>query len=130
MTRTLLVEIHDRDADLVRLDQLSRLLLRDLRRLGLDTERRPVRAPSGTKSGSAVAVASLLVGLAGTPALKAFVNGIFDWLGPRNGSVKISCGDRSIELATATPGERRELFEWLLACDETMRNPDRRAQGD
>jgi hypothetical protein len=130
MTQTLLVEIHEHGADPARLDQLSRHLLKDLRRLGLRTERQPVRAPAGTKSGSAVAVASLLVGLAGTPALKAFVTGIFDWLGPRRGSVKISCGDRSVELSTATPAERRELFEWLQTCDEETRNPDRNSRDD
>ncbi|MGI5417751.1 effector-associated constant component EACC1 [Actinomadura luteofluorescens] len=117
MARTLLVEIFDHDADPVRLDQLSRNLLRDLRRLGLRTDRRPVEAPAGAKAASAVAISTLVVGLAGTAAFKAFVNGVFEWLGPRRGGLKISCGDRSVELSAATPGERRELLEWLLACD-------------
>ncbi|WP_024934407.1 effector-associated constant component EACC1 [Actinomadura welshii] len=122
MTRTVLVEIHERGADPVRLDQLSRHLLKDLRRVGVQAERRAVRAPAGAKSGSAVAIATLLVGLGGTPAMEAFVNGIFGWLGPRRGNIKISCGDRSVELSAATPGERRELLEWLLTCDEETRD--------
>ncbi|TDB92491.1 hypothetical protein [Actinomadura sp. 7K534] len=117
MTPVVLVEIAESGADAARLDLLGRRLLRDLRDLGLDAERPAVQPPPGAKSGTSVAVASLLVGLAGTPALVALVNGLFGWLGPRRGNVKISCGDRSIELSAATPAEGQRLFEWLQACE-------------
>ncbi|SNS82844.1 effector-associated constant component EACC1 [Actinomadura mexicana] len=130
MTRTLLVEILDHDADPVRLDQLSRHLLRDLRKLGLKTDRRPVAVPAGAKSAAAAALSALVVGLAGRSAVTAFVSGVFEWLGPRRGGLKISCGDRSVELSAATPGERRELLEWLLACDGGAWAQNRDGRGD
>jgi hypothetical protein len=124
MTAVLLVEIAEHGADPARLDELSRRLLRDLRDLGLDAARPTAPPPAGAKSASAVAVASLLVGLAGRPALVALVNGLFGWLGPRRGNVKISCGDRSIELSAATPAEGQRLFEWLQECDQRTPEPD------
>ncbi|WP_168221122.1 hypothetical protein [Actinomadura sp. WMMA1423] len=130
MTRTVLVEVFDHDADPPRLDQLSRHLLRELRELGLQTVREPVRAPAGTKAGSAVTISTLAVALAGTPTCKAFVTGVFGWLGPRRGGLKISCGDRSVELSAATPGERQELLEWLLRCDGETWEQDRDGRGD
>lgn len=130
MTRTLLVEVFEHEADPARLDQLSRQLLRELRKLGLPTDRQPVRAPTGTKAGSATAISTLAVALMGKPALEAFVNGVFGWLGPRRGGLKISCGDRSVDLSAATPGERRELLEWLLRCDGGAWERDRDGLGD
>ncbi len=121
MAPTVLVEISESNADAARLDQMTRRLLGDLRRHGLQIERPAVQAPDGAKSGSAVAVASLLVALAGTPAANALVNGIFAWLGPRRASVKISCGDGSIELSAATAEEQRRLIEWLRTCHEETR---------
>lgn len=123
MAPTVLVEISQENADDARLDQLSRQLLDHLRKHGLQAGRATGRAPAGAKSGAAVAVASLLVALAGTPAMKAFVNGMFAWLGPRRASVKVSCGDSSIELSAATAEEQRELIEWLRTCHQET--PDR-----
>lgn len=127
MTPDILIEISEDNADPTRLDQLSRYLLRDLRQLGLTARRPASQAPPGTKSGSAITIATLLVGLAGTPASRALVNGIFGWLGPRKGRVKISYGDASIEVSAANPAERDRLFEWLETC--TKQPPGRDQQG-
>ncbi len=121
MAPTLLVEVSEWNADVARLDQLSRRLLADLRRQGVQVERSAGAAPVGAKSASAVAVAGLVVALARTPAAQAFVNGVFAWLGPRKGSVKISCGDNSIELSAATADEQRRLIEWLQTCNGETR---------
>ncbi|WP_344899184.1 effector-associated constant component EACC1 [Actinomadura meridiana] len=93
-------------------------MLRDLRRLGLAASLPPARAPRGAKSGAAVTLATLLVAISGSAASRALVTGIFGWLGPRKGKVKISSGDTSIELSAATPAERERLVEWLLARGE------------
>ncbi|TDC60801.1 hypothetical protein E1200_29885 [Actinomadura sp. GC306] len=126
MTAVVVLEIAENGADAARLDLLSRRLLRDLRDLGLDAERLAVAPPAGAKSGTSGAVTSLVVGLAGTQALVAMINGLFGWLGPRRGNVKISCGDRSIELSAATPAEGQRLFEWLQTCDR--QNPETDAE--
>ena len=130
MTSVVLVEISESGADPERLDQLSRRLLKDLRELGLDAERPTGRAPAGAKSGTAVALMGLVVAFAGTPAMTALVNGLFNWLGPRRGSVKISCGDRSIELSSATPAEGQRLYEWLRTCDQQAQGPDGEGPGE
>ncbi|MCP9968171.1 hypothetical protein LUW76_22610 [Actinomadura madurae] len=116
------MEIFEEDADRLRLDELSRRLLKDLRRGGLDVERSAAEAPAGAKSGAAVAISSLLVAFSGAAGGKALVQGIFSWLGPRRGSVKISCGDRVIELSAATPERQQQLFEWLQSCGEEVEN--------
>ncbi|MEU5883487.1 hypothetical protein [Spirillospora sp. NPDC047279] len=118
MTLVVMVEVSEEGADAVRMDQASRRLLTDLRSRGLDAERAAVRAPEGAKSAAATSLATLLIGLASTSAIGAMVNGIFGWLGPRKGSVKVSCGDRSIELSAATTAERDQLIEWLNAWVE------------
>lgn len=77
MTASVLVEIGENGADPARIDQLVRRLQRDLRDLGLEAERPVVPPPAGAESGASAAAASLVVGLAGAPALVALVNGLF-----------------------------------------------------
>ncbi|HEY8482336.1 MAG TPA: hypothetical protein VIL71_21130 [Spirillospora sp.] len=128
MTPVVSVEISEDGADPVRLDRLGRRLLRDLHDLGLDARHAASPAPAGAKSGSSAVGTSLLVAIAGAPAMAALVNGIFGWLRPRRGTVKISCGDRSIELSAATPAEGRRLFEWLQECDQQAPAPRERGE--
>lgn len=130
ITPAVSIEVSEDGADPARLDQSSRHLLRDLRKLGLPAELPAAQAPPGAKSGSAIAIATLLVGLAGTSASGSLVIGIFNWLGPRRGKVKISYGDTSIELSAATRAERDRLIEWLQANTEQTHQDPRDRDGE
>jgi hypothetical protein len=130
MACTVQVEIFEDNADRLRLDELSRRLLKDLRSGGLDAERSAAEAPAGAKAGAAVAISSLLVAFSGAAGGRVLVQSIFSWLGPRRGSVKISCGDQAIELSTATPEMQQQLFEWLQSCSEEVENSNPESRED
>jgi hypothetical protein len=118
------IELFEGNADLERLDDLSRNLRNDLRHREISVDLLPARAPSGAKSGTAVTVGALVALVMSSPAVASLVTGIFDWLGrSRVRSVKISCGDKSIELSSATAEERRRLIELLEEHIRTEEHP-------
>lgn len=118
MASSVMIEISEDNSDSLRLDQSSRRLLLDLRRLGLAASLPSAQTPPGAKAAGAITLATLVVGLSGPAAARALVTGLFAWLGPRKGSVKISSGDTSIELSAATRAERERLVEWLTTRGE------------
>jgi hypothetical protein len=77
---TVRVEVSETDADLRRLDQLSRNLLREFRALGVEAERSREEAPAGSKSGIAVTVWALAVAAGNSPGFANLVSGMFGWL--------------------------------------------------
>jgi Effector Associated Constant Component 1 len=115
---TVQVEISEADADLRRIDQLSRNLLREFRAQGVEAERSREEAPAGSKSGTAVTVWALAVAVGNSPSFANLVSGMFGWLERGRGrTVKLVHGDRSIEISSASATQQRQLLaEWLEAC--------------
>jgi hypothetical protein len=120
MPLTVRVEVSETDADLRRLDQLSRNLLREFRALGVQAERSREEAPAGSKSGTAVTVWALAVAVGNSPGFANLVSGMFGWLERGRGrTIKLVDGDRSIEISSASSTQQRQLLaEWLEACDQ------------
>jgi hypothetical protein len=79
------------------------------------TPARQGELPPGAKSGNSVAWGTLIVTLASSRALTAFIGTINSWLGrQKRGSVTVRIGDDELVLSNAAPAEQRRLVEaWL-----------------
>ncbi|KDN81012.1 hypothetical protein KCH_71060 [Kitasatospora cheerisanensis KCTC 2395] len=79
-------------------------------------------APAGSRAGDAVVYSSLLLSLAGTPALRALILLAQDWLARRNsGTIRIKVGDNELEIAAGRPRQTEaaiEAFTSLVAAAE------------
>lgn len=111
---TVRLKLSEANADLERLDDLSRSLMNELRHREIAVESQVTQVPSGAKSNTAITVGALMVAVANSPAVANLVTGILDWLRRgRERSVKLSYGDVSIELSSASKEEQRRLTQWL-----------------
>lgn len=84
-------------------------------------------APAGSRSSGAEIYDSLILGLAGVPAVRSLVLLVQDWLARRNsGTVDISVGSRRITLTGGTDKARREAVTAFLAhlSEEAVRPGD------
>ena len=104
------------DDDLAEISDASDRLQDELRRLDFDRLERPgAPAGPGTRSGTAVAVGTL-VGLVSSPVvLRAVVDVVKSWLErQKRGSVTVKCGEDSIELTAATRAQQDALVQAFL----------------
>jgi Effector Associated Constant Component 1 len=116
---TALLEISEEHADPLRMDELTRLLYRDMTDRGLRVERGAVSAPPGSKSGTAAVIGAVTVAAASSPVIVALVEGVFAWLTAGRiarvqRTIKITRGDASIELSDPSPEQKQQLIEWLI----------------
>jgi Effector Associated Constant Component 1 len=116
----LLVALHpEAGADAAQVDRLTRQLRNELRSLDVDAVRPVDRGapPPGAKSGATASLTELLVTMsAGGGVFVTVIATIKDWLGRRAGGSKVTLtidGD-TLEIDSATPGERTELIETFL----------------
>ncbi|GAA1108186.1 effector-associated constant component EACC1 [Kitasatospora arboriphila] len=73
-------------------------------------------APRGTRAGDATVYSSLVLGLAGAPAVRALILLVQDWLARRtSGTVTIRIGDSELVLEAGSPAGRRRIVEAFLA---------------
>ncbi|KIQ66612.1 hypothetical protein TR51_03535 [Kitasatospora griseola] len=73
-------------------------------------------APAGTRAGDVTAYSSLILGLAGAPAVRSLILLVQDWLARRaSGTVTLQVGDDRLELSAGSPAERRRIVEAFLA---------------
>ncbi|MEV7122998.1 hypothetical protein [Kitasatospora griseola] len=69
-------------------------------------------APAGTRAGETVVYSSLLLSLAGTPALRALILLVQDWLARRNsGTIHIKVGDNVLEITAGKPRQTAAAIE-------------------
>ncbi|MFF2626876.1 hypothetical protein ACFVUN_14005 [Kitasatospora griseola] len=73
-------------------------------------------APAGTRAGDVTAYSSLILGLAGAPAVRSLILLVQDWLARRaSGTVTVQVGGDRLELSAGSPAERRRIVEAFLA---------------
>ncbi|MEV7027006.1 hypothetical protein [Kitasatospora sp. NPDC093558] len=77
-------------------------------------------APKGTRAGDLLSHTSLIVGLAGAPALTALVAVVQSWLSRRGcGTVTVRIGADELQLTAATRAEQRRLVELFVEAHTT-----------
>ena len=114
------VELVEPDGDLEALDALMRDLLQELLQLDVESVSTvPVApAPPGSKGLDLAAAAALLVQVKGSAtALTAVVSAVRAWLqrGKDSGaSVKLTIGERTLELSRATTEQQERLVQEFL----------------
>lgn len=94
-----------------------RYLLEELSEAGVaDVERSLVDAPPGTRTGGAVEVGALLIGLGGTGATLPVLIGLLrDWLSRRSsGTLRLKIGEDELELTGADEAMRQRALEDFL----------------
>ncbi|MFJ8441652.1 hypothetical protein [Kitasatospora griseola] len=73
-------------------------------------------APAGTRAGDVTAYSSLILGLAGAPAVRSLILLVQDWLARRaSGTVTLQVGGDRLELSAGSPAERRRTVDAFLA---------------
>jgi hypothetical protein len=110
------LELHEAGADQARMDKLTMHVITQIS--GLDAKaRRAVSAPpSGAKSGTGLAIATVLVACASSPVLAELIGLLRDWLNRRDDrGVRLTDKDgSSIELTRDSDEEDLALLqEWL-----------------
>lgn len=107
-----------RDGDAEQTEEELQYLLAELSELELPSIDRVTRgpAPDGSRSGDAVEVGALLIGLGGSGALLPVLVGLAqDWLGRRrSGSIRMKIGDDELELTAASDEMQRHTLEEFL----------------
>ncbi|MFC9612334.1 hypothetical protein [Streptomyces sp. NPDC056938] len=81
-------------------------------------------APVGTRAGDVTTYTSLVLGLAGAPALKSLIGLAQDWLARRNsGSIDLQSGDDKLHLTSVSRADQRKAIEAFIA-KVVERSPD------
>ncbi|PYC75791.1 hypothetical protein C7C46_23655 [Streptomyces tateyamensis] len=80
--------------------------------------------PSGTRSGDVVDYASLVIGVAGAPALKSLILLAQDWLARRNsGTIDLKVGDHELHLTSVSRSDQRRAIEAFVQA-ANIQSPD------
>lgn len=73
-------------------------------------------APHGTRAADATVYSSLVLGLAGAPAIRSLILLVQDWLARRtSGTVTLRINGDELVLDAGSPAERRRIVEAFLA---------------
>ncbi|GAA4830215.1 hypothetical protein [Kitasatospora terrestris] len=73
-------------------------------------------APHGTRAADTTLYSSLILSLAGAPAVRSLILLVQDWLARRtSGKVTLRIGDNELILESGSPAERRRNVEAFLA---------------
>ncbi|EFL27049.1 hypothetical protein SSOG_06763 [Streptomyces himastatinicus ATCC 53653] len=99
-------------------DEAVGFLIEEIEQLGIVSLAHPQAsaAPAGSRSSGAEIYSSLILGLAGAPAVRSLVLLAQDWLARRNsGTIDISVGPHRITLTGGTDKARREAVTTFLA---------------
>ncbi len=121
MDQDLLVSIGDKDADDERLEELALALRAELLATDVDAVRqaRAGPAPAGTRAGLDIAMlGTLLVSVKmSAEAVGAVVGTVRSWLArgkSTSHSVKLTIGDRTLELQSASSEQQERLIQEFL----------------
>ncbi|GAA2254953.1 effector-associated constant component EACC1 [Streptomyces indiaensis] len=110
------------DGDPEHTEEELQYLLAELQQIDLASVDRvsSAPAPSGTRSGDAVELGALLIGLGGSGALLPVLVGLVqDWLNrQRSATIRLKIGDDEIELTTACDDMRQRALEEFLRRHE------------
>jgi hypothetical protein len=93
-------------------------LIEELAQLDIDRlEQVPAGVtPEGARAGELTEIGTLAVALASTPALRALIGVLQDWLGRRrSGTIRMKIGDDEIELSATSPPLQQQALEAFLA---------------
>ncbi|MFJ6565585.1 hypothetical protein ACIQMV_38250 [Streptomyces sp. NPDC091412] len=72
--------------------------------------------PDGTRAGSVTIYSSLVLGLAGAPAVRSLILLVQDWLARRTtGTITLRIEGNELNLEAGSPAERRRIVEAFLA---------------
>ncbi|MDX2935063.1 hypothetical protein [Streptomyces ipomoeae] len=106
------------DDDSLRLERDMEYLLEDLKRLNV-TDLRHLSAgpaPDGTRGGDVVTYTSVILGIAGMPALRSLIGLVQDWLTRRNsGTVELKIGEDELRLTSVSRVEQRRAIDAFVA---------------
>ncbi|OKJ15841.1 effector-associated constant component EACC1 [Kitasatospora sp. CB01950] len=81
-------------------------------------------APQGTRAGDATVYSSLVLGLAGAPAVRSLILLVQDWLARRtSGTVTLRIGDDELVMEAGSPADRRRIAEAFLAHHASTDRP-------
>ncbi|MFD7547338.1 hypothetical protein ACFV0R_20890 [Streptomyces sp. NPDC059578] len=81
--------------------------------------------PPGTRAGDTTLYSSLILGLAGAPAMRSLVLLVQDWLARRTtGTVTLRIEDNELHLEAGSPAERRRMVEAFLAHLSSTDGPE------
>jgi hypothetical protein len=124
MNIDILIETSDIDADPERLDQLAGRLRHDLLELDVDSvvAARAPDAPAGSKGLDMADIGSLLVSMKMSIDLaEKVVSVIRGWIkrSPQSRSVKITVGDKTVELSDVTVDQQQQILERLFEVPRT-----------
>ncbi|MCW7947306.1 hypothetical protein AAW14_36510 [Streptomyces hygroscopicus] len=73
-------------------------------------------APAGTRAGDVSTYTSLVLGLAGAPALRALIRLAQDWLARRNsGSIDLKLGDDELHMTSVSRADQQRAVEAFIA---------------
>ncbi|MFD4393770.1 hypothetical protein [Kitasatospora sp. NPDC058478] len=93
-------------------------LLEEIQQLTLNRLAHEPAAPSpaGTRAGEAATYTSVVLGLAGAPALKSLILLAQDWLTRRNsGTIDIKLGEDELHLTSVSRADQRRAIEAFTA---------------
>jgi hypothetical protein len=92
----------------------------------LRMEHRPAPpSPRGTRAGDVTVYSSLVLGLAGAPAVRSLVLLVQDWLARRtSGTVTLRIDGNEMVMEAGSPAERRRLVEAFLAHLASTARPE------
>ncbi|MEU3494424.1 hypothetical protein [Kitasatospora cineracea] len=83
-----------------------------------------VPAPAGARAGEVATYTSVVLGLAGAPALKSMILLAQDWLTRRNsGTIDIKLGEDELHLTSASRADQRRAIE-VFTAKAADRSPD------
>ncbi len=119
MTTDITIELGETDADAELLEQLTYNLREELLETPVDSVAVPTvgEAPEGSRALGIAAIGALLVNFAGSAdALKQVVGVVRSWFNkkPAQRTLKITVGDKVLELSAATAEEQQELVDGFL----------------
>ncbi|GAA3243149.1 effector-associated constant component EACC1 [Actinocorallia longicatena] len=107
-------DVSEEHSDLHRRDELARQFRRRLAERGVAAVPSGGPPPPGAKSATAAAIGTVAVAVGSSPVIAALVEGVFAWLSARGRrTVRVSVGDRVIELSDPSPEQERHLIAWI-----------------
>jgi hypothetical protein len=111
------IEVFEPEADAEAIDELTRTLRMELLELDVDAVSSPVAGPPppGSKGLELAAIGALVVQLrASAQVVGTVVSAVRSWLqrgGSSNRALKISVGERTLELSAATAEQQQQLVD-------------------
>jgi hypothetical protein len=111
---TILAEVIEEGGDDAWLDSLAVSLAGQLHEYGVEARRPPRTTPERAK-GSTVAVATLVISLAGSPVLATLAGVLVEWVRRARGRrLRLTAGNATFEISSATTEQQEQALSSFL----------------